>query len=456
MGKKTVVIDIVGLSKSVIGEHTPFIKTFMEKNCHATVEPVFPAVTTTAQTVYLTGKLPREHGIVGNGWFDRKENEVKFWKQSNGLVEAEKIWERAKLIDPDFTCSVMFWWYNMYLSADYSVTPRPQYHSDGLKLPDCYSFPPELRDELQDRIGTFPLFHFWGPNADIRSSRWIADASLYVDQKFDPTLTLIYLPHLDYGLQKFGPDLAKISKELREVDQLVEELVNYYQKKGAHIVLLSEYGINPVSRPIHINRILRTEGYIKVRLESGRELLDAGASDAFSVSDHQVAHIYIKDQRKKEELRGLFEKIDGVAQVLDSKEKEEMGLDHERAGDLVLMADTDAWFTYYYWLEDGKAPDFARSVEIHKKPGYDPAEMFLDPHQPLVKLKAAYKLIRKKLGFRYRMDVIGLDATVVKGSHGAIHAGEQFDPVFISDFPIAERRLKCTQVYDKIWATLAL
>lgn len=454
MGKKTVVINIVGLSKSVIGEHTPFIRAFMEQNFQATVEPVFPAVTTTAQSVYVTGKYPSAHGIVGNGWFDRKENEIKFWKQSNGLVEAEKIWDRAKAKDPSFTCASLFWWYNMYLTADYSVTPRPQYHSDGVKAPDCYAYPPELRDELQASLGTFPLFNFWGPNANVASSKWIAEASLYVDQKYDPTLTLIYLPHLDYCLQKFGPDFSKISKELGEIDALVEKLVRHYKSKDTQVILLSEYGINPVNRPVHINRILRKEGCIRVREENGLEVLDAGASPAFAVADHQIAHIYIQDKSRKAALKDLFRKTPGVAQVLDEAEKEALGLNHERAGDLVLMADTDAWFTYYYWEDDKRAPDFARSVDIHKKPGYDPAEMFMDPHNPLVKLRAGYKLLRKKLGFRYRMDVIGLDASVVKGSHGALHAGEEYHPVFFSDLPFSEQKLGPTQVYDKIWAAV--
>ncbi len=336
-------------------------------------------------------------------------------------MEAEKIWDRAKAVDPSFTCASMFWWYNMYLTADYSVTPRPQYHSDGVKAPDCYAYPADLRDELQKELGTFPLFNFWGPNANIASSKWIADASMYVDRKYDPTLTLIYLPHLDYCLQKFGPDFSKIGKELGEIDRLVEELVTYYRTKDTRVILLSEYGINPVSRPVHINRILRRADYIRVRVENGLELLDAGASPAFAVADHQIAHIYIKDKSRKE------------------------GLDHERAGDLVLMAETDAWFTYYYWEDDALAPDFARSVDIHKKPGYDPAEMFMDPHNPWVKLRAGYKLLRKKLGLRYRMDVIGLDASVVKGSHGAIHAGEEYHPVFFSEVPFAERSLhRCT------------
>ncbi|MGI8633815.1 MAG: alkaline phosphatase family protein, partial [Segetibacter sp.] len=190
--KKTVVIDIVGLSSNLIGEFTPFIKQYAANHNLANIDPVLPAVTTTVQSTYITGKWPSEHGIVGNGWYDREDCEVKFWKQSNKLVHAEKIWERAKKEDETFTCSTMFWWYNMYTSAEYSVTPRPNYLADGRKMPDCYSHPAELRDELQTRLGQFPLFQFWGPGANIKSTQWIADASMFTDDKYNPTLTLIY------------------------------------------------------------------------------------------------------------------------------------------------------------------------------------------------------------------------------------------------------------------------
>jgi predicted AlkP superfamily pyrophosphatase or phosphodiesterase len=449
--KKTVVINVVGLSQSVIGEYTPFISRFLKENHFSTVKPVFPAVTTTAQSCFVTGKYPETHGIVGNGWFDRKDNEIKFWKQSNALVESEKIWEKAKKHNPAFTSSVMFWWYNMYLSADFSVTPRPQYHADGVKAPDCYAFPSELRDELQAELGTFPLFSFWGPNANIASSKWIADASVLVDKKHDPTLSMIYLPHLDYCLQKFGTDFSKVGKELTEIDNLVKDLVNHFTSKGSRVIILSEYGINNVSKPIDINRFLRKNGLINVRVENGRELLDAGASEAFSVSDHQIAHIYIKNPKRKEEIKQLLREVEGVELILDEEEKTQYKLNHERAGDLVLMAKTDSWFTYYYWLDDVRAPDFARLVDIHRKPGYDPAEMFMDRKNPFIKLRAGYKLLRKKLGFRYLMDLIPLDATLVKGSHGAVNAGKDFHPVFISDVPFSQEELDAADVHDLIW-----
>jgi predicted AlkP superfamily pyrophosphatase or phosphodiesterase len=451
---KTVVVNVVGLSKSVIGEYTPFISEFIKQNKLATIHPVFPAVTTSAQSCYVTGKYPEAHGIVGNGWFDKKDNEIKFWKQSNALVESEKIWDNAKKHDPAFTSSIMFWWYNMYLSADYSVTPRPQYHADGVKAPDCYSYPSELRDELQAELGTFPLFSFWGPNANVVSSKWIADASILVDKKHDPTLSMVYLPHLDYCLQKFGTDFTKIGKELREIDAIVKDLVTYYKSKGSRVIILSEYGINDVNRPIDINRFLRKHGLIKVREEKGRELLDAGASESFSVSDHQIAHIYIKNPERKQEIKELLQQVEGVELILDDQEKEQYKLNHERAGDLILMAKTDSWFTYYYWEDDTKAPDFARLVDIHRKPGYDPAEMFMDTKNPFIKLRAGYKLLRKKLGFRYLMDVIPLDPSMVKGSHGATNAGENFHPVFISDMNFSDSEIESVGVYDLIWKSI--
>ncbi|HLO46134.1 MAG TPA: alkaline phosphatase family protein [Leadbetterella sp.] len=452
--QKTVVIDIVGLSTSVIGEYTPFLQKYIAKNNLTHIKPAFPAVTTTAQSCYVTGKTPAEHGIVGNGWYDHEASEIKFWKQSNKLVHAEKIWEAAKRKNPKFTSSKMFWWYNMYSSADFSVTPRPQYHSDGVKMPDCYSYPSDLRDKLQKKFGTFPLFKFWGPGANIECSKWISDASMEVDRENDPTLTLIYLPHLDYCLQKFGTDFSKIAKELNEIDALVEELVTCYEQKNANIILLSEYGINNVSRPIHINRILRENGLVAIRVEAGHELLDAGASKAFAVADHQIAHIYVNDPKEKAHVKSILEKIEGVALVMDEAEKQQHHIDHKRAGDFVLMAKADSWFTYYYWNDDKLAPDFARSVDIHNKPGYDPVEMFMNPANPFIKLRAAYKLARKLLGFRYRMDVIPLDATLIKGSHGTLDIDKEFYPVIITNQAINQKEIAATDVYNVIWQSV--
>lgn len=447
---KTVVIDIVGLSASVIGAHTPFIQKYISENHFSNIEPLLPAVTTSVQSSYLTGKYPSETGIVGNGWYDHADAEVKFWKQSNKLVNAEKIWDQAKKEDPNFTCANMFWWYNMYSTVDYSVTPRPNYLADGRKLPDCYSQPAELRDYLQDKLGQFPLFQFWGPGANIKSTRWIADAAMETEKLHNPTLTLIYLPHLDYCLQKFGPDLEQIKSELQEIDQVVSDLVCFYEEKGARIILLSEYGIAPVSNPIHLNRLFRENGLIQIREERGLELLDPGASKAFVVADHQIAHVYINDKSVTEQVKTLLKNAAGIELVLDKEEQKKYHINHERSGDLVLVAKENNWFTYYFWLDDAKAPDYARVVDIHKKPGYDPVEMFMTS-----KLRAGYKLLRKKAGFRYVMDVIPLDATLVKGSHGRTNVTDEYKPILVTAKPIG-KTLHAPDVYDVIWDSLTV
>jgi predicted AlkP superfamily pyrophosphatase or phosphodiesterase len=292
------------------------------------------------------------------------------------------------------------------------------YPADGRKLPDVYTSPPTLRDELQAQLGTFPLFNFWGPRASIESSRWIAESAKYVDRKFAPTLTLIYIPHLDYNLQRVGPGAKDAANDVAQVDQVAADLIGHYEATGARVIVLSEYGLRDVSRPVHINRILRSRNLIAVRTELGRELLDAGASAAFAVADHQVAHVYVNDAARVDEVRRLLEETPGVERVLDSAGKRELHIDHARSGELIAVAAPNAWFTYYYWLDDESAPDFARTVEIHRKPGYDPVELFLDPAIRMPALSVGWKLARRKLGFRTLLDVIPLDATLVRGSHG--------------------------------------
>jgi len=447
--QKTVVLNVVGLSSSLISEHTPFLKAYCEKRSLQTIEPMLPAVTTSVQSTYLTGKWPSEHGIVGNGWYDRVDSEVKFWKQSNKLVLAENIWDKAKREDPNFTVSQMFWWYNMYTTADYTATPRPNYLADGRKIPDCYTRPAELRDELQEKLGQFPLFQFWGAGANIKSTQWIADASKLTDDKYDPTLTLIYLPHLDYCQQRLGPDLSKIAKELNEIDTVVKDLVEFYERKNTKIILLSEYGIGPVNRPIHLNRIFRKEGLLQIRMERGLEILDAGESKAFVVADHQLAHVYINDKSITDRVKQILIDTPGIELILDREAQKTHHINHGRSGDLVLMADKDSWFTYYFWMDDAVAPDYARCVDIHKKPGYDPVEVFMTS-----KLKAGYKLLRKKLGFRYVLNIVPLDANLIKGSHGCTTTLEKYHPVLITEHRQGENKISAIDIHTIIWQHL--
>lgn len=428
----TAVLNIVGLTPGLIGPHMPRVTEFSRRGSLATIAPVLPAVTCSVQATYLTGRWPSEHGVVGNGWYFRDECEIRFWRQSNKLVAGDKIWDEAKRLDPSFTCANLFWWYNMYSTVDISVTPRPMYPSDGRKLPDIYSAPAKLRDELQRELGAFPLFQFWGPGAGIKSSEWIAESAKRVAQKFSPTLTLIYLPHLDYGLQRHGPDLAKVAGDLRAIDAVVGDLIDFYEARDTQVVLLSEYGITSVSRPVHLNRVLREAGLLRVRVELGRELLDAGASAAFAVADHQVAHVYVNDPAQLNAVRKLIAGTPGVASVFDRSTAAEIHLNHPRSGELIVLAEPAAWFTYYYWLDEARRPDFAPTVDIHRKPGYDPAELLLDPKLAFPKLKIAWKLLQKKLGQRYLMDVIPTSGELVRGSHGLPAASREESPVFIT------------------------
>ncbi|MDO9074386.1 MAG: alkaline phosphatase family protein [Rubrivivax sp.] len=430
----TLVLNVVGLTPALL-EHAPRLQALARDGAVRPLGTVLPAVTTTVQSTMLTGGLPRDHGIVANGWYFRDLSEIWLWRQSNRLVAGEKVWEAAKRRDPSFTCAQLFWWYNMYSSADFAVTPRPMYLADGRKLPDIHTHPADLRDQLQGSLGPFPLFKFWGPGADIESSRWIAHCALHVLQKHRPTLTLVYLPHLDYDLQRFGPRHPGIPAQVAAVDELCGLLIDKARERGAHVVALSEYGVTEVSRPVHVNRALREAGWLKVRLERGREQIDAGASDAFAVADHQLAHVYVARPDLVPEVAACLATLPGVETVLDEAGKRAAGLDHPRAGELVAVAKADSWFTYYHFLDDARAPDFARTVDIHRKPGYDPVELFIDSRIRFPRLAVASRLARKALGMRYLMDVIGLDATVVRGSHGRPTDRAEDGPLFITTAP---------------------
>ncbi len=421
------VINLVGLSRSLLGADMPGLTKFAEKNGLQSYTPAFPAVTCTAQSSIATGTSPAEHGIVANGWYDRESAEVRFWKQSNHLVHGEKLWDKLRREIPGFTCAKLFWWYNMYSSADFTITPRPLYPADGRKVFDVHTQPMGMREELKKDLGPFPFQAFWGPAAGIASSEWIAASAKWVEEKHSPTLSLVYLPHLDYPLQKDGPLAANIPGELRKIDTLATDLINYYESRNIRVLVLSEYGISPVTRPIHLNRLFREKGWIQVKDELGLESLDCGASKVFAVADHQVAHVYVNDPSLKEDVRRLLESTAGIDEVRAAGDVWLEGIATERAGDFIAISAEDSWFTYYFWQDDSLAPDYARTIDIHRKPGYDPCELFVDPAIAFPKLKIAKFLLKKKLGLRGLLDVIPLDATLVKGSHGRdkVAAGEQ-------------------------------
>lgn len=455
---RVAVINVVGLTEALLGPHTPRINAFRQQGFSAQIEPAFPAVTCTAQANYLTGLTPAQHGIVGNGWYNRELAEVQFWKQSNHLVQGRKIWEELKEVKPSFTCAKLFWWYNMYSTADYSITPRPIYPADGRKIFDIYTFPFSIHPEIKHELGEFPFPTFWGPAAGKTSpqgspwaaSEWIANAARWIEEKYHPHLSLIYLPHLDYNLQRFGPSISSIRSDLAAIDRIVGELIDFLAARSVQPLIVSEYGITDVDTPIHLNRVFRDQGWLALKEELGLEMLDCGASKAFAVADHQVAHIYLNDPSIKPAVVDLVARQDGVDRVEDVHGQERLGIRHPRSGDLVALAKENAWFTYYYWKDDSRAPDFARCVDIHRKPGFDPVELFLDPNKRFPKMRIALKLLRKKIGMRMLMDLIPLDGTLVKGSHGIVPQDRKNYPIVISPKSLPERVIPSTTVYQCI------
>jgi len=426
------VINVVGLSRGLLGASTPRLSELAERGAVHTLAPILPAVTCSAQATMLTGLPPRDHGIVGNGWFDRSLSEVHFWKQSNALVAGEKVWETMRRRAPSATCANCFWWFNMYSSADVAVTPRPMYPADGRKIPDLWTHPSEWRHELQQELGAFPLFKFWGPASSIESSEWIARAAIATHRRYRPTLTLVYLPHLDYPLQRVGPAHPSIPDELGAIDRVVGTLLDAFAESGTRTLVVSEYGIEEASGSIPINRRLRESGLLAIREELGREYLDAGASRAFAVVDHQVAHIYVSRPDDLAAAAECCRRVPGVATVLDAAGKASAGLDHPRSGDLILVGEQGRWFSYGWWKRDSAAPDYARTVDIHRKPGYDPAELLMDPAIRSPRLRIGWTLFKRRLGLRAMMEVVPLDADLVRGTHGRVPEDRALWPILIA------------------------
>lgn len=450
---RTAVINVVGLTPRILGADTPKLSALAEQSGLIRVKPVLPAVTCTAQSTYLTGTTPAGHGCVANGWYDRTLAEHQFWKQSNHVVNGPKIWDKLREQFPGYTCAKLFWWYNMYANVDWSITPRPMYPADGKKVFDVYTQPMRMREEVKANLGDFPFPSFWGPMAGIKSSEWIADSAKWVEEQHQPNLSLVYLPHLDYNLQRLGPNDPAMAADYREIDRVAGDLIDFFQQREINPIVLSEYGITAVNRSIALNRIFRAKGWITIKEELGLELLDCGASKAFAIADHQIAHIYVNDPTIRNEVRAAVEAVDGVARVIDPTEHSEDDLDHERSGDLIAFSEEDSWFNYYYWEDDCKAPDFARCIDIHRKYGYDPVELFVDPAITFPKLKIGGKLLRKILGFRILMDVIPLDTSLVKGSHGTLPKDSTEWPVLIGAGTMQnDTSILATDVHDRLLA----
>jgi predicted AlkP superfamily pyrophosphatase or phosphodiesterase len=422
---------------------------------------VLPAVTCTAQATVLSGTGVEQHGIVGNGWLFRDTMEVRFWQQSNRLLQAEPFYRtarrRAKERGTSFTCAKLFWWFNQGAGVDFSVTPKPYYGADGNKAFGITGTPEGLCHKLEAELGPFPFFTFWGPSAGLPCTEWIARCAAVILRDHRPDLTLVYLPHLDYDPQRFGPQGCDMPRLVGQLDAACLPLLESARSVGARVWVVSEYGHVQVHRAVLPNRALRQVGLLSARPGPFGETLETLASQAFAVCDHQLAHIYVADPADVPRARDVLAGLPGVARVLAGEERGEAGLRHERAGDLVLLSDADAWFAYPFWLDDRCAPDYARTVDIHRKPGYDPCELFFDPKLWWPKGRAIRRLIQKKLGFRTLFDVVPLDATLVKGSHG-LPASDPLDgPLLLGDgLAPREGTLAMTAVHDLVLGALGL
>ena len=411
MTKKLFCFDIVGLSPEFLDFlcTLPNFAKLKARGEIAEMEPSFPCLTLPGQATLSTGEDPSQHGIVANGIYYRDRKEISFWDQYSSLVEASPIWERVKDIDKNIKTAVLFWQNSLYGNADIIVTPKPMHTDEGL-IQWCYSKPVGFYEHLcQNLKQPFNLMDYWGPLASSKSSSWIMDASILTLQEEAPDLMMIYLPHLDYSCQKFGPDLncPEVKNDLIEMDKLMGRFIEALEDQDfmnqSSIAVFSEYSLSKVTESVDINRFFRKEGFLKIRTIEGREYIDFEMSRAFAMVDHQIAHIYITDKKDIESVQRSLEQLKGIYKILDHEGKTKHGIDHPRTGELIAVSDRDRWFAYYWWDDPDKAPDFADHIDIHRKPGYDPLELFMDPKN--FKVSQTTRLI--------------------KGSHGAFPSGRE-------------------------------
>ena len=429
MSRKILVINLVGLTPSVLDQMPGLMSMFPDGRVIG-LQPPCPAVTCTSQATITTGSLPEKHGVVSNGWYFRESGEVRFWMRSDRLVAGEKIWDAAKKRRPELIVANMFWRYCTHSNCDITVTERPTYWATGKKSPDIYCSIPDLRNELVKELGEFPLFRFWGPATSIESTQWIGNSTAYILKNHDPDLAFTYLPHLDYDLQKFGPCSPQSKVAIDEVEAVACSLIEQAMAVGREIILLSEYGMTEVSRPVYLNQALRENGLLTVQNAKNGELLEPAASRAFAACSHQVAHVYVRDIADVPMVKELLESIQGVEHVLAGDGIAHAGLAHQRSGELIAVADSGSWFAYPYWLDDDQAPDFASCVAIHDKPGHDPVEMFLGPKG---KAHAIKRVMQSRMRLRVPFDVISTDASLIKGSHGRMPDSISAGPMLLAN-----------------------
>lgn len=272
-----VVVNAAGLT----GRLLPLAKrlrTLADAGWSRPLTEAVPAVTCTAQATILTGQSPSGHGIVGNGWLFRETGEVRFWQQSNALLQSEPLYatarRRAAAQGKSLRVAQLFWWFNQGAAVDFSVTPKPYYGADGNKAFGIAGTPDGLTDRLQRTLGPFPFRTFWGPAAGLPCTQWIARCAAEVLNSERPDLTLVYLPHLDYDPQRFGPSGCDMPRLVGELDDACAPLLDVAKELGARVRVVSEYGHRDVSRPVPLNRILRKAGLLAVRPGPFGEVFD--------------------------------------------------------------------------------------------------------------------------------------------------------------------------------------
>lgn len=405
--KKLLVVQTAALGWDLVSRHAPPAAAgFSFRRAAA----VFPALTCTAQASFRTGLQPCDHGMVLNGIFLGDVRRVMFWEQSAGLVAGRRIWDRARAAGK--RVGLLFWQQSLGEHADVILSPRPIHKHHGGMIQDCYSQPPDLYDQLARRIGKpFNLMHYWGPLASWRSTDWIvqAVADVVSSPSLAPDLLLAYLPHLDYDLQRFGPESPKAVQSLEKAYGWLSHLRKTAEAAGYDWLILGDYNIEPArGAPVYPNRLLRQEDLFSVRRVQGRAYPDFFASRAFALVDHQVASVYAADEEAETRARDILARTDGVAEVLDADAQRARGIGPSRAGHLLAVAAPGRWFAYRWWSDRGEEPDYASHVDIHNKPGYDPAELF----------------------FGWPPPSTSRDDTRVRGTHG--RAGEGTDIAWAS------------------------
>jgi predicted AlkP superfamily pyrophosphatase or phosphodiesterase len=400
MSDHVILLSLPGLRKQDLAA-MPTLARLAGQGDQCELVPSFPCVTCPVQANMTTGATPREHGVVANGFYWRDKREVEMWTAWNECIERPQIWDRLHGHDPAITSAVWFALHSKGCGADWVCTPAPIHNPDGSESLWCYTKPTEMYGVLRDQLGHFPLQHFWGPLANIKSSEWICDSAVAAAHQSRPNFFYIYLPHLDYAAQKAGPDSPAARKALGELDAALARLVSGLEDAFAPArplwLVASEYTIGPVDHVVYPNRVLRSSGLLAVADGAEGEQLDLAGSRAWTLVDHQLGHVFVQEAADIDRAAALFRGREGIAEVLVGAERKKYDLDHPRAGEVILISAPNSWQAYYWWLADERAPKFARTVDIHRKPGYDPVELFVD----------------------MATRSIPLDASLVKGSHGA-------------------------------------